>query len=87
MTTSATYPPNHRPGMKVPRGGSMCANCKYLGDDSASCTEPNFVEWNGSARLPAPADEYCSDWYEPGQVKRFSESRQMAAAKALQKGA
>jgi hypothetical protein len=65
VNPTAKYPPDHQPGMRVPQGGSMCANCKYLGDDGASCTEENFVRWNGSPALPAPADEYCSDWYMP----------------------
>ena len=60
-----TYPKNHKPGMKVPQGGSMCANCEYLGEDEKTCTNEYFIKWNGSKFLPAPADEYCSDWYEP----------------------
>lgn len=59
------YPPDHQPGMQVPQGGSMCANCKYLGQDQTTCTSNYFIRWNGSDQLPAPADEYCSDWYEP----------------------
>ena len=60
----ATYSPGHRPGLQVPKGGSMCANCKYLGRDRKTCTEKNFIKWNGSALIPAPIDEYCSDWWE-----------------------
>jgi len=64
----AEYPSDHRPGMKVPKGGSSCAKCEYL--DKASthmapiCNNRYFIKWNGSRRLPAPADEYCSDWFE-----------------------
>ncbi len=61
----ATYPPGHRAGMRVPKGGSMCKNCKFLGSDEESCINKYFVKWNGSTRLPAPADSFCSDWYEP----------------------
>lgn len=55
----------------------MCANCKYLGPDSASCTNEYFVKWNGSEKLPAPADEYCSDWYEPKQATEETAPAQM----------
>jgi hypothetical protein len=63
--STPTYPANHKPGMRVPKGGSMCANCRYLGQDRETCTNKFFVKWNGSDKLPAPADQYCSDWYEP----------------------
>lgn len=56
------YPPDHKPGMKVPKGGSMCANCEYF-DGKDSCVNEFFIKWNGTGTLPAPADEYCSDWY------------------------
>lgn len=59
------YPPNHKPGMKVPKGGSNCANCKFLKDDRKSCGEPNFIAWNGSPIIPGQIDSYCSDWYMP----------------------
>lgn len=59
-----TYPANHEPGMRVPKGGSMCANCEYLGKDKKTCTNKFFIKWNGSKLLPAPADEFCSDWFE-----------------------
>lgn len=56
------YPPDHKPGMRVPKGGSMCANCEYF-NGVDSCNNKYFIEWNGSGKLPAPANEYCSDWY------------------------
>lgn len=59
----AEYPANHKPGMKIPKGGSMCANCKFF-DGKDSCKNEYFIKWNGTGKLPAPADEYCSDWYE-----------------------
>lgn len=61
------YPPDHQPAMRVPKGGSSCSSCQYLGEDSKSCTSQYFIQWNGSDQLPAPPDEFCSDWYEPGQ--------------------
>ncbi len=57
-------PAGHSPGMRVPEGGSMCANCEYLGKNN-TCKNENFVRWNGSNKLPASANEYCSDWFEP----------------------
>jgi hypothetical protein len=62
---SAKYPANHKPGMRVPKGGSSCASCEYLGKDKRTCTNKFFIRWNGSNLIPAPIDEYCSDWYEP----------------------
>lgn len=59
------YPSDHQAGMKVPKGGSMCANCDYLGDDRKTCTEENFIRWNGSDVIPGEIDAYCSDFYEP----------------------
>ena len=60
-----TYPKDHVAGMKVPKGGSSCASCEYLAGDGKECSSEHFQKWNGSNKLPAPADEYCSDWWEP----------------------
>jgi len=53
--------------MKVPKGGSMCKNCKFLKDaEKKLCGEPNFVKWNfGKDEIPGEIDAYCSSWYEP----------------------
>jgi hypothetical protein len=59
------YPPNHEPAIKVPKGGSSCSSCEYLGKDGKRCSNEYFIKWNGSDRLPYPADQFCSDWYEP----------------------
>lgn len=64
-----TYPPDHQPAMRVPKGGSMCANCKFAqmgANGVAMCSEPNYIKWNGGSReIPAPADEFSSDWWQP----------------------
>ncbi len=60
-------PKGHKPFMKVPKGGSSCANCKFLSDDKLHCVNHNFIEWHGESKLPEPIDEYCSDWYEPNE--------------------
>jgi hypothetical protein len=51
--------------MRVTKGGSMCGNCEYLGKDRLTCTNEYFIKWHGSNVIPAPIDEYCSDWWEP----------------------
>lgn len=51
--------------MRVPKGGSMCKNCEYLAQDKKNCKQKDFVKWNGSSLIPAPIDQFCSDWYEP----------------------
>lgn len=56
-------PSGHKPAMKVAKGGSCCANCEYL--SKGVCTNKYYIKWNGSGNIPAPVDEYCSDWYEP----------------------
>jgi hypothetical protein len=67
VPAASVLPPDHQLGMKVPKGGSMCANCDYLADPQ-TCGNPGFVKWNGSGQLPAPADEYCCDLYSPGEA-------------------
>lgn len=69
----AEYPPDHQPGMRVPKGGSSCSSCRYLSDDGRHCGNSYFQKWNGSDELPEPADEYCSDWYEPKEVLNAQE--------------
>jgi hypothetical protein len=62
-------PPNHIAGVKVPKGGSCCANCKFgeMRDDGPHCNSTYWIEWNGgSSRLPVDDPEtYCSDFWEP----------------------
>lgn len=60
------YPDNHKPGMRVPKGGSCCQNCRYW--DGKDCENKNYRTWNnGSGNIPTNPDSYCSDWYEPRQ--------------------
>lgn len=63
-TKSFMLPADHKLGMKVPKGGSSCMSCEHLGKDGKSCEAQIFIKWNGSTKLPAPADEYCCDLYE-----------------------
>lgn len=70
------YPPGHEAGMRVPKGGSMCKNCRFLDRDTMKdCTERNFIAWEGpdkpagSSEIPYAIDEYCSDWWGPKKEK------------------
>jgi len=66
VSGKATYPPDHKAGMRVPKGGSSCASCKYLKDaEKRICGNEYFIKWNGSEKIPAAVDSYCSDYYEP----------------------
>lgn len=61
-------PVDHEPALRVPKGGSSCANCKFYVPQAGTyghCVEPNYIAWAGSTALPCPADEFCSDWYVP----------------------
>lgn len=61
-------PADHEPAMRVPKGGSSCANCRFYsqrGGQHGTCHEPNYARYYGTKEIPYPADEFCSDWYEP----------------------
>jgi hypothetical protein len=62
-------PADHQAGMKVPHGGSSCANCKFLRmeQDGPHCEASYFVQWNGgNDKIPTDnPEEYCSDWFMP----------------------
>lgn len=57
------YPADHKVGIRVPKGGSDCAKCEYVRQNGKACANKSFVQWNGSNMLPAPADEYCCDFF------------------------
>lgn len=61
-----TFPEDHEAAMRVPKGGSCCANCKFVDVDGHACKSEHYVKWAGTHKLPKlPLDEICSDWYEP----------------------
>lgn len=62
-------PFDHKPGMRVPKGGSNCAKCEYLADNKTDCTNKDFQAWNGGPRIPGKIDEYCSDWFGTKEKK------------------
>lgn len=62
------YPSNHKLGMKVPEGGSMCGNCKFLSEDHKHCTNKEWIKWNNNKdKLPFKDEEYCCDLWEYGK--------------------
>jgi hypothetical protein len=62
-------PDTHVAGMRVPKGGSSCANCRFARKlkDGPHCMNTYWITWNGGqSRLPVDdPSTYCSDWYEP----------------------
>ena len=64
------YPANHPVGMRVPRGGSSCAKCSFVRHADRDCANASFVRWNGSHRLPAPANAYCCDFFDTRTAPR-----------------
>ena len=61
---SIEYPDNHVPGLKVPTGGSMCANCEYWIKEGNMCKNEYWLRWNkGKAKIPHAGNQYCCDWW------------------------
>ena len=66
------YPPDHKLGMVVTKGGSMCANCEYVNGNK--CTNEYFRKWKGNNIIPAPTDSYCCDLWMPDDDDEKNES-------------
>ncbi len=79
----AIYPGNHKPGMKVPKGGSSCSSCKFVRENGTRCANQNYQRWSGTGDLPEPADEYCSDWWEPQDGEATTDEIREAFARSL----
>jgi hypothetical protein len=64
-----SVPKDHKAGLKVPKGGSCCANCEYWNTDNKQgegiCTNTYYKKWAGTDKIPYAPDEYCTDWWEP----------------------
>lgn len=56
-------PASHQAGMKVTKGGSMCANCEYWVEDGNKCSNKYWKKWAETEQIPNPGDEYCCDWW------------------------
>ena len=64
----AVYPANHKAGMQVTKGGSMCQNCGLWEANGNKCISEYWIKWNGGKKeIPYPADEYCCNWWEPNK--------------------
>jgi hypothetical protein len=68
-----SVPDDHLAGLRVPKGGSCCANCEYWIAKEEICTNTHYQEWAGTNKIPYPADEYCTDWYEPAPQYNLDE--------------
>lgn len=59
-------PPEHKAGMKIPKGGSSCISCKYWNNSDSKCNNTYYQQWSETdGEIPFDPNEYCSDWYEP----------------------
>lgn len=58
------YPSDHKPGVRVPKGGSMCANCEYWKEEGNQCLNKYWEQWAETKKIPYPANEYCCNWWE-----------------------
>jgi len=60
----AEYPADYKPGIRVTKGGSMCANCEYHEADGNLCNNKYWLKWHdNNPEIPYPGDEYCCDWW------------------------
>ena len=66
-------PPNHKAGLKVPKGGSCCANCKWWNKKEQICNSTYYVEWAGTNKIPYAADAY-RDWETDRKSTRLNSS-------------
>ncbi len=64
-TGEMILPTTHKAGLRVPKGGSCCANCLYWDSVQEICTSKYYQQWAGTNTIPYPADEYCTNWWEP----------------------
>lgn len=58
-------PATHKAGLRVPKGGSCCANCKYWAAEEEVCVSKHYIKWAGTNTIPYAANEYCTNWWEP----------------------
>jgi hypothetical protein len=79
------YPKDHLVGVVVPVGGSNCAKCEYV--SGQYCKQPQFIEWNGSNKIPAPTDRYCCDFFETADKDDTKSPHGFPSLKSLRKEA
>lgn len=59
----AEYPAGYKPGIQVPKGGSMCGNCEYWEAKENKCNNKYWKQWAETDKIPYPGNEYCCDWW------------------------
>lgn len=64
----AVYASDHKAGMKVAKGGSMCANCEHWIEEGNKCNNKYWIKWAQTDTIPEVADEYCCDWWGPSKA-------------------
>ena len=62
------YGSDHAVGMEVPEGGSNCDKCAHLAGPQ-KCDDKEFIEWNGSERIPVKTSRYCCDFFKIPDAK------------------
>ena len=62
-------PDSHQAGMRVTKGGSMCANCEYWTEEGNICNNKYWNKLSVVEEIPVAADEYCCIWWEPTAEK------------------
>ena len=46
-------------GVEVPKGGSSCASCFYLGESRKDCNNALYRRYEETSKLGAAAEEFC----------------------------
>jgi hypothetical protein len=59
--------------MRKPTGGNFtCAACRFLSEDRKRCGSPDYARVMGTDALPLPAEEMCSNFFEPASGEDLS---------------
>jgi len=59
----AEYPADHKPVMRVTKGGSMCANCKWWTAAGHKWSKKYWLTCHdGAEEITYPDAEICSNW-------------------------
>lgn len=82
------YPEDHPVGERVPDGGSNCAKCEYLDQDTKKdCNNKFFQQWRKNLgvknpkRIPGKITAYCCDFF-PEEEEEKSEAKPKKAGRS-----
>jgi hypothetical protein len=88
LSNALLYGTDHKLGLRVPRGGSACASCRWVRreSDGPHCANGLWQLWprergggGGKSRLPVKdAGAYCCDLWRPGSATRRRDAEQPA---------